>query len=352
MNLFDSLSLDTVPGLSPQSEPKRPLLVHDRDHDFILRIDNSTLETFQTCSRSAFYYCVERRQRHPSPALAFGGAVHEALEHIYRYGYTAADAAMQRGLDYLHAAAPPSPDEWRTPAYLIETLQAYVKHYSLNDAIVPYNPDNNPYVEIPFSLSLGEVIIDAELPYTYAQITDQDSTEPCFINKLTIMWSGKIDIAAHYGDHRVYVVDHKTTSIAGPTFFSDFMLSQQMVGYNWALRKILDSPIAGTIVNALIIRKPTRTGKGIEFERQTYFHQDWHVTEWQSDVLSEVSRFIYSLTNDSWPKLTKWCFGKYGKCPYHEVCTLPPIQRHIMLSSPEYVNVTWSPLDKPSPVKQ
>jgi hypothetical protein len=337
MSLFDSLQLDLSAQRGPVAEdaPKRPLLERDGEgDDYILRIDNSTLETFQACSRASEFQCIERRQKQPSAALAFGGAIHEGLEVLYRDGFVnlpRAIVACQTALDRVKFR---DPDEWRTPACAEETLRRYVDTYQSHDPICPIVSDGQLFIEQPFSLTIGEVTLNAHI-----------AKLDLFVRKLTILWSGRIDIAAHYGDANAYVVDHKTTSMGGVTFFGDFMLSQQMVGYNWALRKMLPQHnIVGTVVNAIIQRKPSKTGKSLEFSRQVYFHADWHVDEWKRDVLSEIERFLSCLVDGYFPKATKWCFGKYGQCPYHDVCTLPPHQREIMLNSSEYVNVTWSPL--------
>jgi len=207
--------------------------------------------------------------------------------------------------------------------------------------------EGKKFIERPFSIVLGEIQVDGELGYTEFELTQQgDNSKKLYVRRLTILWSGRIDIAANYGDSSVFIVDHKTSSIGGPQFFKDFMLSQQMVGYNWAGRRMLpDQKIMGTVVNAVIQRKPTKTGRALDFERQTYFHTDWHVAEWEQDVMAQVATFVHSLCEGFFPKQTKQCFGKYGQCQYHNACTLPPNQRHLILDSPEYTNVTWSPLE-------
>jgi hypothetical protein len=344
-SLFPDLSDQR--GIPRIDQPRRPLLEHLKDHDYVLRIDNSTLEYFQSCARAAEFYCVQRRQAVPSAALTFGGAIHLGLEVFYREGFSALDKAIDVTVKYLEALTFRDPEEWRTPAIAEDTIRKYHAKYASYDPIEPIRVDGVPFIEKPFSLTLGEILVDAEIPYDPDLLTDSVSgPDALYIHNLTIFWSGRIDIAAHYGDQHVYVVDHKTSSIGGPQFFADFMLSQQMVGYNWALRQLLPSHhIVGTVVNAIIQRKPTRTGRALDFERQTYFHTDWHVAEWRTDVIHHVENFLHSLLSGYFPKCTKWCFGKYGKCPYHDVCTLPPEQRAIMLATPSYTNVTWSPLD-------
>lgn len=350
MLLFPDLNSER--GIPVVDAPKRPLLEHVPDetnpHVYALRIDNTTLEYFQACSRASEYYTINRRQAVPGAALSFGGAIHLGLETFYREGYspTSLTKAIAITVDYLAKTSFRDPDEWRTPAIAEDTIRKYFTHYSAFDPIKPIEVEGKPFIEKGFSLILGEIDVNAELPYSSKQLTSSSDPDNIFVSKLIILWSGRIDIAATCGDPSIYVVDHKTSSIGGAQFFADFMLSQQMVGYNWALRQLLpDHNIAGTIVNAIIQRKPTKTGRALEFERQTYFHTDWHVAEWKTDVMHYIENYIHSLSTGYFPKCTKWCFGKYGKCAYHDVCTLPPPQRHIMLNSAEYTNVTWSPLD-------
>jgi len=344
MNLFDNL-LANVPSRF-DDKPKRALLEHDRDHDYVLRIDNTTLERQQTCPRSSQFYCVDRRQARASSALSFGGAIHEGLAVLYRDGFGAITPAVDACLKHLQLTYAPEADEWRTPQCACETLLDYVQHYQRDD-IRPVIYNSAPFVEKAFSLHVGSINLDKTLPYTYAQLTDSPDTEQMYIQNLHILWSGRLDIAATQGDENVFVVDHKTSSIGGDQFFADFLLSQQMLGYAWALRKLMpESNIVGTIVNAILQRKPTKTGKALEFKRQTYFQSKWMQDEWQADVIASIEQFVHHLCQGFFPKYTKWCFGKYGKCPYHEVCTLPPDMREAFLGSSEYVNVTWSPLDK------
>ncbi len=346
-NNDETLDLNDQVGIVHVVEPKRPLLEHDQDHDYILRIDNTTLEVFQGCPRAAEKYCVDRRQAIPSAALQFGGAVHVGIERLYRDGFASLSFAIEAALENLDHLKFRDPDEWRTPVVLADTLEKYVEHWTKHeDLCKPITVDDKKFIERPFSIVLGEIQINDTLGYTEKQLTQQGEDVPLHVGKLTILWSGRIDIAAHYGDKHVYVVDHKTSSIGGAQFFKDFMLAQQMVGYNWALRKMLPGhKIVGTVVNAIIQRRPTKTGRALDFTRKVYFHTDWHIAEWEQDVMSQVATFVHSLVEGFFPKQTKQCFGKYGQCQYHNICTLPPNQRHFMQDSPEYTNVTWSPLE-------
>jgi len=76
--------------------------------------------------------------------------------------------------------------------------------------------------------------------------------------QLHIIWSGVIDLViAENG--RLFIVDHKTTSVEGDTYWKGFQLSQQFMGYVWAAQKIINKTIDGALANVLYGRAPTKT---------------------------------------------------------------------------------------------
>lgn len=336
--------LNNADGTKVPEQEKRPLLTRiGSTHDFLLRLDNTTASIFQTCPRAAKFYTIHRKQRPGRAPLVFGGAIHAALEVLYRDGFTAEKKALTALLDYIDKNPYSTTGEWRTPAYAIEAVQRYIAYWSLMDNLTPISPD---WVEKAFALNIGTFEIKASLPYPTNQVTEEGSNEPLYIDTLHVQYTGKLDIGATNGDpNEIFVVDHKTSSMGGATFFDDFELSQQTHGYQWAMQKILGRPVQGFILNALLIRKPTRTGTGMEFDRKSYCYSQESILEWEQDMLQSVESYVNSLVHDTFPKYTAWCMGKYGKCQYHDVCTLPSAQRRFMLHSDFFTNVTWSPLE-------
>lgn len=330
--------------------PRRPLLIRDTGRNYILRIDNTSLETFQTCARKSEYYLVHRRQAPPAAALAFGAALHTGLEHYYKEKFkgniiTAAEDSIKKAVDEYQSFPCPQ-DEWRTVAHLGFVLSKYFDHYDLTDFSPISLPTDEPAVEIPFSLQLGHIDINGPIAFpTNLLVDDADEREPLYIDRLYIFWTGKIDlVVSHMSD--LAITDHKTTSIAGPQFFDQFRLSQPVHGYAWATEQILKQPVNKFLLNAIIMRKPTKTGTSLEFDRRPYHLSPAMLAEWKRDVLDEIARFVDQLTHGYFPKSPVWCMGKYGKCPYHDVCIMPPDTRHAILNSDLYTNVTWSPLSK------
>tara|TARA_R110000803_G_scaffold136034_1_gene202974 strand:+ start:4086 stop:5147 length:1062 start_codon:yes stop_codon:yes gene_type:complete len=352
--MFDLPSIE-LDNISAPPKPPRPLLeaVPGEPDNYILRIDNSTLEKTQTCPRSAQYYCVNRRERQGGAALIFGGAVHEFLEHCYRTDFSMINVAAGINIAQAHLATVPlRPNDHRDPTYLTHVCQLYASTYCPDGAldIKPLVHDGTPAVEIPFSLTLGEIEVNSEIKYTRYEMLRGDEERKdsplLYIKKLYILWSGKVDLLCENQGEPV-ISDHKTTSIEGQNFYEQFRLSQPVHGYVWAARRIFDLPINKFLLNAIFLRKLTKTGKGVTFDRRTYFMNEFHMNEWERDVMREIENFVHSLSTGYFPKAPVWCMGKYGACPYHDVCTLPDDrQRAMLLNSDSFVNVTWTPLEK------
>lgn len=169
----------------------------------------------------------------------------------------------------------------------------------------------------------------------------------------SIEWTGIVDMIANLsGEH--WLVDHKTTSILSGDFFDGFEIAMQPVGYVAAARAAFpELDIQGFMVNVLACRKPVSavtakgnksTAKAFEPHRRFYKYDQWKEDEFRTDALALIEEFVANLTGNYFPRKTQWCIAKYGKCPFFEVCSLPPEQRMMMLDSGTYADNTWKPV--------
>lgn len=323
-------------------EPKEPKILLRRvgeTNDYIMEIDNSSLERFITCARSAEYYIIRQREaRSTNIALKFGGAIHKALETKYIHGE--GEAVRQKEIEVLleefkTIAVPP--DDHRTPDRAIEVIRKYHENYP-TEMFSVVEQNGHPLVEVRFAEELGTVEVYADL-HTFKN--GQRSTFR--VDKIFVVWTGRIDLIINW-DGQNWVVDHKTTQILGEGYFGDFELSQPAVGYCWAAQRTVGIPIAGLVLNALAVRKTTRTGKATEFIRRRFPYPQWQLDEWHPNTLAIVGRFVADWKDGYFPTETKWCFGKYGRCPYHPICTARPQDREQILIGADYQDVEWNPL--------
>jgi hypothetical protein len=320
-------------------ESPTPFLIPTPDPQvFDLHVDNSSKELFETCARAAEYYTVYRREGKAERAALFRGTViHKALAQrkLWRPNITDKQFEPEQMAVILNAYMDKDfgPDEWRTAEHAINTIIAYNKHWPIESE--PFTVVEGT-VEMPFRLLLGTANLDTEV---------QTHAGKFYVKDVNIYWTGIVDSIVDYGVP--LVMDHKTTSILGPTFFDDFVLSSQMMGYVWAANK-LGHHTVGLLLDAIAGRKPTKTGVAVEFQRQRYFYSPEHLMEWEKDTFTLITDFLEHLCRAYFPKTTKWCFGKYGRCQYWDICSQQPDHRAAMLHSDLYKPVTWTPLN-PTP---
>jgi len=336
--------------------PRRRILQSTDDQDnYVLQIDNSTLETYVTCPRSYEFGNIHGRSPEPKSALVFGSAIHRGLEFYYKQASNAeivrAILAEFPAVDNTFAAdlgLEEDSSEWRTPELAVETVMDYMTRYPRDREsweLMEFN--EGPAVEIAFSIPLFTTTINSECPWPQSSlVVGSIDHAPFHINTLTVFWTGKMDLLVQSrGDGGIWVMDHKTSSIAGGQFLNDFLLSQQTLGYTWAAREILGRTPQGFLLDLIVNRKPTRTGTSRDFGRYPYAYPDWKITEWQVDVQSHIVKLLHDLFARNFPKNPKWCVGKYGLCPYSSVCNIDPTDRLTALQGSGFADNTWSPLN-------
>lgn len=313
--------------------------------DDTLFIDNSSLEKFTTCPRSAEYYiCAKRESAEERTALIFGKIAHKCLEVFYRNTEKPRDvvkAEMHAVAAMEYAAWQPPEDDFRNYGMMTNLIEDYSDAYPLEEGENVFLPSGLPAIELPFAVPLGEVEVNAELLVRDGKTGIVAKRQ---VGVVKVVWTGRID-RMYRSQGRLYLMDHKTTSMMGPSFFKEFELSSQVYGYVWAASKLLTESVYGFTVNAIAVRRPTKTGKSLQFERAIVPLSQPLLTEWVDDTLQIISNFLDMGIVGRFPKHTKWCVGKYGECPYRSICSLPPEHRELMLNSGIYKPVDWSPLN-------
>lgn len=352
-------------NLSPRHDPNtvteaqklpKKLFTHLSGNDYQLNIDWSTLESFLSCDRASEFKLVYGRCSKSRSALTYGAAIHAGLEVAARGTRKLSDADLLKtaiaATEIPFIESPTEFGEWRNFESATETVKEYLSHYK-GEAMQVIEHEGQPLIEVGFSMPLGIIPINTELKYGKGLLVKDvvhpdgsinvEDDVPLFIENLHVNWTGIIDkvVTVH---NKIWVLDHKTTSMFGPDYFDDFELSTQPIGYQWAMEKVLGRPIDGYIIDVLVGRKPTKTGKGREFHRHFYDRSDWKLSEWPKNTLELVSDLVHNLVRGYFPQKTSHCRGKYGKCQYFDTCNLKPEQRLMYLYSDSYQDFTWSPI--------
>lgn len=335
-----------------QTLPPLPLI------DGCLFIDNSSwVEGMSTCYRYLQYKSLNLRvPATAKPSLSFGSAIHLALEHRYKnYGPNSVTdkyySEVAEILTSFFDANPPPVDDWRTLNWAMEVVRKYNERYGIEEFSL-LAEDGKPMVELTFSLPL----------FTWEH--PDNEVRDGIPNKVPIIYSGRIDLPVSL-DGKIFVMDHKTTSLLGPQFFTGMKMSAQQKGYCWAFRELTKMDVSGYVINAIRTKEPpqyvvgnTKQGKytpetwwAESLQRERYYLGPNELDEWKQNTISLVEEFFFHYQRGYMPMKTHWC-NQYGKCPYYDVCSLPQNDRGVMLNSGLFEDNTWSPLKQPSASKQ
>lgn len=355
--MLDPLSDFTVslppPAPSRPVWPTRKLLqpVEGELDSYTLELDYSSLSKFLECPRSGENYLVRSREAaRDHSATDFGKLFHECEEQRLHIGFTDALRQWQREHVLEHFVThPTAPGDHRTAPRMLEVLAQYEQRY-LHDGwekkVVMH--EGEPFIERPFKIELCTLAVNADIPYPREQLVVGNwegipqSILP--VRSLHILFTGRIDAALH-DSNLIFVVDNKTSSMGGSDFENAFRLSLQTRGYVWALQKILGLPVAGLIMNALVIKPPTRKlQNNTELTRHTYHYPQDSLKEWEANVRASISDFVHCLTRGYFPQYARSFKSPCAMCDYSENCTLPRDQRDRDLTSQSYRDVTWSPI--------
>jgi hypothetical protein len=351
------LEPEKQPEKQQDMQPKRKYLFQEYYNadgepvagEYIMEIDNSSMEYFNACARSAEYQILRARGFNGNAATRYGSAIHHYLE--LRETGTTQEQAMA-ALCAMFASFPPLPlEEWRTVDHAVTAMEQYEMFYKQQDRkVVLLSQDALPLVEVPFRVPLTTIEVNCFVPWPENLLVRDGQSEGHFnIKKVHVYWTGKIDEVCLY-DGKLSILDHKTSSMLGGLFYKEFELSSQTLGYCWAGRRapylshLPDiSKLQNFVLDVIVGRKPTKTGVAHEFERHTYTYTDEQIDNWAHNCEHIVADFLSHLVRGYFPMQTKWCVNKYGLCPFHDICVLPD---HLKLSSLEQIfpPVTWSPL--------
>lgn len=299
-------------------------------------IDNSTIETLTTCPRALQYQKLNQRVlAGGKTALHFGSAIHLALEHRYKTcgsgqpDYAVEDEQGQLLVKYFEQNPPPL-DDHRNAEHCFNLIKHYNQRYPVEPFKLLFDAKTQkPMVELSFMLPL---------------YTRKDG--------MRVFYTGRIDLPVNW-DGGVIIIDHKTTSMLGSTFFDELSMSAQQLGYSWAFQELSGLPVRGFCINALrTSKKPMKPKNGDaawwdeSIQRNITYLRPGQLEEWRTNAIALVEEFFWHYDNQYMPMKTKWCVGKYGKCSYFDVCNLPPEQRIEQLNSSLFTDNIWSPLTK------
>lgn len=355
-----SLDYQSLLGPTDSPNPLNPLPLVDG----CLFVDNSGwMESITTCPRALEYKQLYKRIIADSAiALNFGSSIHLALEHRYRkykhlpVAETFYDEIAPQLSSFFEQNPGPEGD-YRTLNWAIEVIKRYNERYTTEDFQIFVDDKNEPVVELPFGVPLFEYKIMTE------RLKKQLGRDT-----IVVIFTGRIDLPIVVNG-KTFIMDHKTTSMLGDSFFSGMRLAAQQRGYGWAFETLTGTKVHGYRINAVRVKepplyvtqgKPSRAGTKTSptqwweesLQRETYYFNSNELVEWKHNTIANLEEFFWHYERGHMPQRTTHCVSKYGKCNYFDVCSLEPADRAMYLASGLFKDNTWNPLKDVSQAKQ
>jgi PD-(D/E)XK nuclease superfamily len=288
-------------------------------------LDSSKLETLYLCPQKYEYryeeHLVPVDRKRDSPIM-FGGAIHRALETLYRgTAFNEAPCPLGpcrrcRGEPIQNISAvflanytddPDDPKEIRTVDRGLDLLTQYLGKWRRE-------PFKIIAVEVPFEL-------------------------PMSAGGVVFKYIGRIDLVIDY-DGVPMTVDHKTTTRFGVVFDTSFKLSGQFTGYMKGASKLINRDITAAMANAL--RVTTKIDDS-SFARIFTSRTPEEFDNWDQQVLNAARQLAEMRTLGFWPKHAPFACGAYNRvCEYYPLCVSSAQTRETLKQS-AYERVPWEP---------
>lgn len=325
-----------------------------------MKVDNTMLSTFDDCMLK-YKESMEDHwsSRFQGGALGHGIAIHAGLAAWYQgpLDGLSKTQAMEAGVaEIARAWNPDHPrDDFRTLERAQKLFLKYVEVY-------PQESFKILSVEVPYTLPLtppawltcpNSWLVRDEVTGIYGydpeygigcdetRIINEGECANCGRALEPIEYGGIYDLLVQFGTSTIYVVDHKTTSQLGSTYFLQFNPNNQITGYIWGARSLSGRPVAGAIINALCLTTAGNMVIDPQRTRDMTSRTESDFIEFRSDVIWKCNAIATARRTGIWPKSTGMCQTKYGMCGYHSIHVLADEGERQLRRETDYVKRVW-----------
>jgi hypothetical protein len=258
------------------------------------------IRTWRSCPRKFEIEFLLHRRGGENVHLVAGGAfargIEVARESFYIKGHSERDS-LAMGLGALYTAYgdfEPPEGAAKTPERMAGALEYYFAQWPLSDQrYIPHQIGDKHGIEFSFAHPLP--------------ITHPVSGDP-------ILFSGRADMVAPFGQAGLFLWDEKTTSRLGPTWGKQWDMRSQFTAYTWAAREWgLD--VKGVIVRGISILKTK-----YEHAEAITYRPEWQVERWLAQTCRDIESAIQCWKSGYFDyNLDESCNG-YSGCPYRTAC--------------------------------
>ena len=155
-----------------------------------------------------------------------------------------------------------------------------------------------------------------------------------------ITYVGRVDAIVNDLDRKeIWVMDHKTHSTKAKNWLAQYSYpNNQMCGYTFSASLLLNQHVHGVIVNLIHTTKYR-----VDFDRGWVRYTRDELAEWLKNIRAISYKIIDDTESGRFIRHAQSCYGKYGRCAYHEICNSPHKVREAVIRQ-DYEENEWTPL--------
>lgn len=257
--------------------------------------DYTMMSTYHVCHRKYDYRINKSLVRNVTALpLEFGRFIHSSLDHLYTNAWDIEGAVASFHAGYKENL---ELDDKRTN----QMGEWIIRNYA------------ETYANQPWKLIKSEFPFEVDLPNG---------------NKLI----GRIDKIIEW-DGVLWVVDHKTTSGLGASYFKMAEPNAQFMGYTFAARA-MGFPVVGTVIDAMLVAKGLLEAKSraklTPLARYDAHYSDELMAEWMIWAQGTQQLIENDECANVWLPNYESC-TYYGECPYRSLCKeIPQLREKII----------------------
>ncbi len=314
-----------------------------------MKVDNFMLSMHQTCP-SKYDLRIQHNwsPRRKSAALGFGAVVHEGLGCWYKNSHLTNVQRLEMSIEKMRNSWPAEHpvDDYRTLGKAIDVMQDYARTYPSESFKVLGADKGLPIVEQTFALHTGMFLSCYECGPQHRLNEDEEHEcmmgvrealcPNCGVALEPIEYGGIFDTLVDF-QGQIFILEHKTTSRMGSTYFLQFKPNNQVTGYVWGASGLSGRKVNGAIINAMGVYKSSPT----KFERHITTRNAGDIEEWGLNVRNTCEEIQQHKRNGFFPMRTAAC-TLYGTCEFHGVHVLTTqIERAKRLEN-DFVKSEWN----------
>ena len=298
--------------------------------------DNTMLSAYKDCPRKYFIrHMLGWRSEGTATPLAFGLAWHAAQDVVW------VEAKFNPPQTLLYLAHTKFCEAWSEEGLPVEMDLAQIEEYN------PRTPSIAKemlveYIEARWRMLQEAELLACEQPFA-VPVPDTEN----------IWYIGRLDKVVRYNG-QVLTLEHKTTTEYKKdggfraTYIDGWYSDSQIKGYQYGAGLFFG--VEQVWVDAALVHKTVHNAfRFVPVAHQLPLLQEWinDTTEWINRTQRDVARYTVDgeLKPGTFPKNENSCVGKFGPCPYLNICRTTADPSKLDEVPPGYIEERWIPFE-------